>query len=184
MDHRSKCKVQNYKTPEDNRREMLNDRAFGNDFLDTTQTQFMKELTSWTYYDWKTSVLQKTPLEEWAEKPDWEKKTNYKTGITRTLIQNIQRILKSQREHEQLDWEMHKRSKQTPHQRRVRTADWKAAPHQLSSGKCKLKQENSLAVQRSWILTFTAGCTGSIPEVRELISTSHIAQPKIKIKTK
>ena len=30
----------------------------------------------------------------------------------------------------------------------VRTADSKAAPHQLSSGKCKLKQENSLAVQR------------------------------------
>ena len=41
-----KCKT--IKLPEDNRREMLNDRAFGNDFLDTTQTQFMNELTSWT----------------------------------------------------------------------------------------------------------------------------------------
>ena len=53
---------------------MLNDRGFGNDFLDTTQTQFMKELTSWTCLKWKTSVLQKTPLGEWADKPDWEEK--------------------------------------------------------------------------------------------------------------
>lgn len=36
QDHRPKCKRQNYKTPEENRGENLDDLGFGDDFLDTT----------------------------------------------------------------------------------------------------------------------------------------------------
>lgn len=35
MDHRHKCKIQNYKTPRDDIRESLDELRSGSDFLDT-----------------------------------------------------------------------------------------------------------------------------------------------------
>ena len=43
MDHRTKCKMQNYKPLEDNTGETLDDLAFDNDFLDTIPEGSMKE---------------------------------------------------------------------------------------------------------------------------------------------
>ena len=46
MDHKRKCKKQNSKFLEDKTEENLNDFGYGNDFLDTTEVQFTKEITN------------------------------------------------------------------------------------------------------------------------------------------
>ena len=71
MDHRPKCKMQNYKNLEDRIRENPGDFGFGIEFLDTTPKAWpMKEkINKCDFIKVKTSALQMTLLREWKDKP-------------------------------------------------------------------------------------------------------------------
>lgn len=69
IDHRPKCKTQNYKTPRDNTGENLDDLGFGDDFLSTTpRAQSVKEIIDKRHFI-KTKIfcLQETMLRELRE---------------------------------------------------------------------------------------------------------------------
>ena len=66
MDHRPKCKMQNYKLLGDNIGENLGDLGFGDDFLDVTpKAQFRKEkIGKWNFIKIKNFCSEKDTVKK------------------------------------------------------------------------------------------------------------------------
>ena len=99
MNHRLKCKMQNYKNLGKNMRENLWDLGLGRILkFDTKNTNPQKErLINWTSSKVKTLLLGKTLLKGWKEKVQLGRKTFAKCILAKWFVsRNIQWIFKLQ----------------------------------------------------------------------------------------
>ena len=118
MDHRSKCKIQNYKTSRRYNRRNLDDLGFGDDILDTiSKTQCMKERTNMLDFIKIRnfcSVKEKYCQEGKRQATNWENKDILNKGLLSKIHKEYLKL--NSKKTTQLKNKL--RPEQTPHKRK------------------------------------------------------------------